>query len=806
MTAWHNITWVEVLKKLNSDVNNGLSLAQVEEYKQKDGTNSLNIPKAKKMIWVILDEIKQVWSVLIFITMSLLFFIKIPIPAYILIFYYISHIIVTLLYAGRENKKLQELNNLNKISTTVVRGSHITRIPCEELVKGDIVLLQSNEMVPADIRILECNNLRVKESSITGEKAIVDKFSARIEEEEISISEMGNILFRASTIVEGDATGAVIATGMETQIARIISYIYQENKSSDFINKNFKKTVNQFTLIITIMSLIFTVPSLIYLNNLNSALKSLALIIILCTPFSSSFMLNVVSAYVLMKFRKRGVVLKNLSIVENLAKIDLLCTDKYGFFSKNEMIIEKMYIPNEIVQSNNMDLNEVDVVAINRLISIGVLCNDSALTSKGVTNYKEDLIEISLIKYGEKINIKKKQLEREQRRIFQIPFDSHRRIMTTVNKFENNYRANVKGSVDFLIDKCTQINKNGIEREITEEDKKLIKDTDIIFSGESLNVIALAYRNFNYEPSEKENIESNLVFSGLIAFNNPICEDTEEHIKTLKMNNIKPIIITDENRVTAFYSGKQLDLIKSQNQILSGIEIDNTSEEEFNRIADKINIFSRISPINKEKLCGFYRNQGKIFAMAIGKLIDFTSLMMADIGIGYGNSSILKNFADVYLEETSLGKIISIIESSKKVIVNIKSILIYLFSCVIFQTSYFTLKGLLHMDLYLTFYEILFVNLITVSFFSFLIIYNFDKMDNYDFQQEFNKDFIKESFWKAFFNGLIAAIVCIAIFLTIYVIIKFLAINSNILNYYDFIGINLLCGLMFFKFVRIKSK
>lgn len=805
MTAWHNITWVEVLKKLNTDINNGLSTAQVEECRKKDGNNSLNSPKVKKLIWATLDEIKQTWSILIFITAALLFVIKTFVPAEILIFYYIFHISITLYYAARENKKLQELNNLNKIITAVVRDGHITRIPCEELVKGDIVLLQSNEMVPADIRILECNNLKVKESSITGEKAIVDKFSSRIEEEEISISEMKNILFRASTIIEGDATGVVIATGMETQIARIISYIYKENKSGNFINKYFKKTVNQYTLIITILALIFTIPSLIYTNNLKSSLKSLAIVIILCTPFSSSFMLNVVSAYILSKFKKMGLILKNLSIVENLSKIDLLCTDKYGFFSDNEMMIEKMYIPNEIVEPYNMDLNEVDVVAINRLISIGVLCNDSVFTSNGITNYKDDSMEISLVKYGDKININKKQLEREHRRIFQIPFDSHRRIMTTVNKFENNYRANVKGAVDFLIDKCTQINKNGIEREITEEDKKLIKDTDIVLSGESLNVIALAYRNFNYEPSEKENIESNLVFSGLIAFSNPICEDTEENIRLLKMNNIRPVIITEENRVTAFYSGKKLNLIKSPNQILSGIEIDNTSEEEFNRIADKINIFSRISPVNKEKLCEFYRNQGRVFAMVIGKLIDFTSLMMADIGIGYGKSSILKNFSDVYLEETSLWKIISIIESSKKVIITIKNILIYLFSCVIFQTSYFIIKKFFSFDIYLTFYEALFVNLITVSIFSFLIICNFEKVDNYHFQQEFNKDFFKEGFWRSFFTGITSSIVCMVLFLVIYVITKFFGINSNILNYYDFIGINLLCGLMFLKFVRIKS-
>lgn len=805
MTAWHNITWVEVLKKLNTDINKGLSTAQVEECRKKDGNNSLNSPKAKKLMWVILDEVKQIWSILVFITIALLFVIKTFIPAEILIFYYIFHIAVTLSNAARENKKLLELNNLNKIITTVVRDGHITRIPCEELVKGDIVLLQSNEMVPADIRILECNNLKVKESSITGERAMVDKFSARIEEEEISISEMKNILFRASTIIEGDATGVVIATGMETQIARIISYIYKENKSGNFINKYFKKTVNQFTLIITILALFFMIPSLIHTNNLESSLKSLAIIIILCTPFSSSFMLNVVSVYILSKFKKKGVILKNLSTVENLSKIDLLCTDKYGFFSDNEMVIEKLYIPNETVEPYNMDLNEVDVVAINRLISIGVLCNDSVFTSNGITNYKDDAMEVSLVKYGDKINIKKKQLEREQRRIFQIPFDSHRRIMTTVNKFESNYRANVKGAVDFLIDKCTQINKNGIEREITEEDKKLIKDTDIIFSGESLNVIALAYRNFNYEPSEKENIESNLVFSGLIAFSNPICEDTEENIKLLNMNNIRQVIITEENRVTAFYSAKKLNLIKAPNQILSGIEIDNTSEEEFNRIADKINIFSRISPVNKEKLCEFYRNQGRVFAMVIGKLIDFTSLMMADIGIGYGKSSILKNFSDVYLEETSLGKVISIIESSKKVIINIKNILIYLFSCVFFQTSYFIIKKLLNFGIYLTFYEALFVNLITISIFSFLIICNFEKVGDYYLQQEFNKDFLKESFWKSFFTGITSSIICMTIFLVIYVIIKFFGINSNMLNYYDFIGINLLCCIMFLKYVRIKS-
>ena len=228
------------------------------------------------------------------------------------------------------------------------------------------------------------------------------------------------------------------------------------------------------------------------------------------------------------------------------------------------------------------------------MLDIGLLCNDTQLVNGEIENSKDDLTEIALVKFAQQNGIYKRKIEREHRRIFQISFDTDRRIMTSVNKMDKNYRASVKGAVDSILDRCTHIMKNGVELEITEDDINDIRTADISMSNDSLNVVGFAYRNFNYEPSLKENIESNLVFVGLMGFDNKLKDFAEDYVKKSDELSIKPIIITEDSKLTAFAVGRKLGIVSRLQQIISGVEIDNMDEEEFNRIGEKINIFSRM--------------------------------------------------------------------------------------------------------------------------------------------------------------------------------------------------------------------
>lgn len=749
MIQWYGNPWSEAVKSLKSNIYSGLDEEQIKPYREQYGENVILIPKTKSLISLILNQIKELWIILLFICSAIFLYFQEFAAAGMGLTIIIVSTLCFALNEYNEEKNIKELQRFNKGFARVVRDGRTQKIPSTELVVGDIVIVGKGEGVPADLRIIESDELRVNESSITGENFISEKYETKIEDKELTLSDMKNILFKASVVVGGSGTGIVIATGMNTQISNIIKLFFGEKEKTEYFNRRINKIINYVSvLILACMMLNISIGSTIFKEKITYIIKDSAIFVLSSIPQGMVLVITIVSAILFKKMKKNSIIIKNISTVEKFSSVNVICTDKIGAFSKDKMKAVKVYTDGNIIDAYGhfFDNNEEGAKNGNlyRILSIGVLCNDTKTNVGKVVSPKNDLIELALISFGLENGMDKKRLEREHRRVLQIPFDTERRIMTAINVIDENYRANIKGTVDSLLSRCTHIMKNGVETEITEEDINAIKKADIGMSIESLSVIGFAYRNFNYEPSRKENIESNLVFVGLVGFENVLREEAIDSIKKSKALGIKPIIITEDSKLTAFAFGKKMGVISKLQEILSGVEIDNMSDEEFERVGEKIGIFSRISPRNKVKAIKALKGYGYTTAITGSKLVDLPSLRISDIGITTSSTNIVKKLSDILLNNINFMDLLNVLEESRKIVSVLKKVISYIISCSITMMTFATLIYSWNYKVPLMAVEAFWFNSIIMILSSLALIYQYKDEVLYGVDSVIDKNIIKE--------------------------------------------------------------
>lgn len=769
MIQWYGNPWSEAVKSLKSNIYSGLDEEQIKPYREQYGENVILIPKTKSLISLILNQIKELWIILLFICSAIfLYFQEFAMAGMGLTIIIVSTLCFSL-NEYNEEKNIKELQRFNKGFARVVRDGRTLKIPSTELVVGDIVIVGKGEGVPADLRVIESDELRVNESSITGENFISEKYETKIEDKELALSDMKNILFKASVVVGGSGTGIVIATGMNTQISNIIKLFFGEKEKTEYFNRRVNKIINYVSVfILACMALNISVSSTVFKEKIMYILKDSAIFVLSSIPQGMVFVITIASAILFKRMRKDSIIMKNISTVEKFSSVNAICTDKIGAFSKDKMKAVKVYTDGNIIDAYGhfFDNNEEGAKNGNlyRILSIGVLCNDTKTNVGKIVSPKNDLIELALIAFGLENGMDKKRLEREHRRVLQIPFDTERRIMTTINVIDENYRANIKGTVDSLLSRCTHIMKNGVEMEITEEDINAIKKADISMSIESLSVIGFAYRNFNYEPSRKENIESNLVFVGVVGFENVLREEAIDSIKKSKALGVKPIIITEDSKLTAFAFGKKMGVISKLQQILSGVEIDNMADEEFERVGEKIGIFSRISPRNKVKAIKALKGYGYTTAITGSKLVDLPSLRISDIGITTSSTNIVKKLSDILLNNINFMDLLNVLEESRKIVNVLKKVIFYIISCSVTMMTFITLIYSWNYKVPLIAVEAFWFNNIIMILSSLALIYQYKDEVIYGLDSVIGKNIIKERLFFILSRGILMGIIAFITF------------------------------------------
>ncbi len=683
MKQWYGNTMAKVVEVLESDIVQGLTENKINHMREIYGENIILKPKIESLLTLIIQEARQLWMVASFIFIAMLFVNKSNIIGYIVTLIMIVSVILLINGDYKEEKSLMAIDNLNTAFSYVLRNGKRCKIACEEIVVGDIFFLESGNYVAADIRIVECENLKARQVAVTGEKYEVEKYSMKIEEEVINLSQIKNMLFKSSIITEGSGIGIVIATGMNTQIGKIASALLEHKNDNRVFTRRLNKIANnatKVTIIAGVIALMFT------LHNKFSVYEIINTLIYVFMTFYTPIYIIILFLYfniIFCKFKKKNIYIKNISAIYALVNITTIFTKKIGCISENTLILKQVYCDNISVDVEKQSLAMDDTQE--RIISIALLCNDAKLSSTGQDytgndNSIENLGEYAILEFCNEQHLEKSLLEKNQQRVIKIPYDSDRLIKTVVNKVEDRYRANISGSLDSLLNKCTHILINGLEKEIKESDIKAIINMHIRMSNNAYNVIAFGYRNFNYEPSVDENIESNLVFVGLMGFENPIKSTSYTAVENCVDTNIRLIIDDEDNKLACLAFGKLIGLTDKKEAILSGIEIDYMDKEEFEKNIEGVSIFSKISSKHKNEIVKFLNNKGNSIAAVGDRLTDLEYLNNCRISISTGTecSNVIRKLSSLFLQQNDLSEIINLVLHSKKNINNISEFALFL--------------------------------------------------------------------------------------------------------------------------------
>lgn len=653
-------SWAEIVELLNSNVQQGISEKYCEALRVKYGTNKIDLPSGSSIYRHILNALKQRSAIIYMMIAIILFVFKHYLFGGFLALLLICNMVIIVRHTIKRDKEISSLERLNSEKVVVIRDGVQKLVKAEELVIGDIVKFARNSIVAADLRIISANDLKVDEKSITGETFYKEKFEAKIIGTISSLADMKNVLFKGSLIKSGDGVGIVIATGTSTQLGRILAMLtYASNRKHNF-GAMVSKFLEKYLLIYFLGTVVIGSYFVYTGQDVEKNYISTALFALGCFPMS--IISKLVFKKVIKQFLNDNIEIINFSVFNLIKDVNILFIDKVGSISKKEMNVKKIFINNGVISTNEPYIKEI---TFDRIIEISLICNNSTYDPVN-ENGKGELDELAFLDYAAKKKIYKESIDGKNPKILEIPMDSDKRFYTVVTRINKRYRANTRGNVDAVLEHCTHIMIEGVERELTDEYKAMIKDTDMNLSVEGLITEGFAYRNFTYEPSKSENIESNMVFVGVIGLENPLEDHLKNSINRIKDKAIVPILFTEESKLSAITNAKKANIIRNNNQVVAGIELDSLNQQELKDLLCRVRVFCRVNPEIKSKIVSLFIKDGHKVATTGETLGDLPALNLSNVGIGKGKASaMVKRLSDVYIQENYLQGFFKIRDFSK---------------------------------------------------------------------------------------------------------------------------------------------
>lgn len=642
----------------------GLTNDELPKRYEKYGYNILQEEKRKSPLKVFLSQFEDL-LIIILIVAGVISMITGNIESSIVIFCVIilNAIIGTVQYFKAE-QSLKSLKSMYAPVAKVIRNGKREEILAKDLVVGDIIVVEAGDVVPADARIIESFSLQVNESALTGESEAVDKFIDKIEEENIALGDRKNMIFSSSLVTYGRGIALVTDTGMKTEIGKIATLMnLTKNKKTPLQVSldNFSKKLS--IIIIGICLVVFGLS--LYRNTpmLDSLMFAVSLAVA-AIPEALSSIVTIALAIGTTKMAKQNAIIKTLSAVEGLGCVSVICSDKTGTLTQNKMTVQEEYFIGEASRE--------------RLLEISVLCNDSyILNNKAMGDPTETSLVESYIKNG----LDYDKIIKDNKRLSEIPFDSDRKLMSTVYKLDNEYTMLTKGAIDVILDRVDNIIKDGKVCPITNDDIENIKSINQKMSENGLRVLAFAQKQLNDIEIDLKD-EHNLTFVGLISMIDPPREESMQAVKDCHMAGILPVMITGDHKVTATAIAKQIGIFKDGDISLTGTEIDNMSDEELSKILNKVSVYARVSPEHKIRIVNLWQEKGNIVAMTGDGVNDAPALKSANIGIAMGitGTDVSKDAASVILTDDNFATIIKAVANGRNIYANIKNSIKFLLS------------------------------------------------------------------------------------------------------------------------------
>ena len=710
---WYKKSKNEILKELDVDEKNGLSSNEALRRLEKYGKNKLATKKKKTLFKQFLSQLKDVMIYILIIAAIISAFLGEISDALIILLVIVINAVIGVVQESKAEKALDALKELSTPKALVKRDGPLKEILSEDIVPGDIVIIDAGRYIPGDLRLIDTANLKIEESAFTGESVPSEKDASFLPDKEIPIGDQNNMAFMSTLATYGRGVGVVVGTGMNTEIGKIAKMIEQEENDETPLQKKLSELGKILGfLAVGICILIFIISFFQGRDLLEMFLTSISLAVA-AIPEGLPAIVAIVLALGVQRMVKKNAIIRKLPAVETLGSVSIICSDKTGTLTQNKMTVTTVYTNDSYIKESEFNLNENESKL---LVDCMVLCNDATYSEKNQTG---DPTEIALLESSFKLNILKEKLEKDFKRIDEIPFDSDRKLMTTVNLVDNNKaRVFTKGALDSILSICNKISINGKLLDFTKEYKAKVLENSNIMSDKALRVLAFAYKDISKENIVLDFLEKDLVFIGMVGMIDPPRLEVKDSIKLCKSAGITPVMITGDHKNTAFAIANELGIAENISQAITGHEIDKFKEEEFNEKIINYRVFARVSPEHKVKIVKAFKSHGNIVSMTGDGVNDAPSLKAADIGVAMGitGTDVSKGASDMILTDDNFSTIVSAVEEGRKIYLNIKKSIVFLLSCNLGEILTLFTAILLNWNSPLQPIHILWVNLITDSF------------------------------------------------------------------------------------------
>ena len=672
----------EVLKNLDTSVD-GLSTAQAKERLDAYGYNELDEGEKRSLLSKFIDQFKDLMIIILLVAAALSVITEGMhglTDACIILAVVVLNAAFGVYQEGQAEAAIEALKNMSSPMARVRRDGHVVEIDSRELVPGDIVLLEAGDVVPADMRLLEAASLKIEEAALTGESVPVEKDVTETVDAEAGIGDRVNMGYQNSNVTYGRGTGVVTNTGMYTEVGKIADMLANADESQTPLKQSLEQLSKTLTYLIVAIALVtFLVSVFIRGEQPLEGLMVAVALAVAAIPEGLPAIVTILLSLGTTTLAKRNSIVRKLPAVETLGSTEIIASDKTGTLTMNQMTVEKIYTNGQLQNAST------ELGADNTTLRIMNFANDTKMDPDG--KLIGDPTETALVQFGLDHNFDVRDVLKSEPRVAELPFDSDRKLMSTIHKeADGTYFVAVKGAPDQLLKRVTRIEINGEVRPITDEDKQAILATNKDLAKQALRVLMMAYKTTNDIPTlESAVVESDLIFSGLVGMIDPERPEAAEAVRVAKEAGIRPIMITGDHQDTAEAIAKRLGIIDpndTEDHVFTGAELNELSDEEFQKVFKQYSVYARVSPEHKVRIVKAWQNDGKVVAMTGDGVNDAPSLKTADIGIGMGitGTEVSKGASDMVLADDNFATIIVAVEEGRKVFSNIQKSIQYLLS------------------------------------------------------------------------------------------------------------------------------
>ncbi|GFP32304.1 P-type Ca2+ transporter type 2C [Candidatus Hakubella thermalkaliphila] len=720
---WYKLTIKETLNSVGT-TEYGLSDEEAESRLTKFGPNQIEEEERTPAWLLLLEQFKSFLIILLIIAAGISIVIGEHIEAIAIMVIVILAGVLGFIQEYRAEKALEALKKMAALGATVVRDGKEKEIPAEDLVPGDIISLRVGDKIPADGRLLEAINMKTDEAPLTGESQTVDKTTQVLPGHEVPVGDRKNMVFMGTNVTYGRGKAVIVATGMETEFGKIARMLQEVKEPKTPLQISIDRAAKWIgTLAIIVSAVIGLVGIFRGYSFLEMFIWVVALVVAI-VPEALPAVMTITLALGVRRMVKRNVLIRKLQAVETLGSTSIICSDKTGTLTEDQMTVRKIWVNKRFIEVDGVGykptgnffiegkLLDSQDIYLKKLLTIGALCNDSQLhnTPEGWT-IRGDPTEGALLVAAAKAGINLEEIVSHNPRKEEIPFSSERKRMTTIHSTHNGIVANSKGALEVILDTCSYIYQDGAEREIPHQDKENILRCAHQMATGALRVLGMSYRVLNGH-SLKE-VESDMVFVGMVGMIDPPRKEAKEAIEVCKGAGIKPIMITGDHKLTAEAIAKELGILKS-GLILTGTELGALTDGEFERIVEKVEVYARVSPNHKLRVIDAFTKKARVVAMTGDGVNDAPALKEAAIGIAMGitGTDVSKEASDMILTDDNFVSIIRAVEEGRTIFANIRKFLTYLLTGNMGAVLAYVVAMLGGLPLPLTALQILFINLI----------------------------------------------------------------------------------------------